>query len=209
AHFADRGAAVDVNATDFARTQTHLSVRAFASQQHSRTTSRTCDLSALARQHLDAVNGLTHGNVADRQRVAGADGSILARNDRCTHFQTTRGDDVTTLAVGVAHQSDVGAAVRVVFQAFHLGRNTVLVATEVDNTVVLLVTTPTVTNRDVTVVVTAGGAGFLFQQGRVGSAFVQFAVNHFDHATTTRRRRLDFYECHISSPLKSRVPDRP
>src|SRR5690606_33210647 len=100
------------------------------------------------------------------------------------------------------------AAVRVVFQTFYFRRNTVLVATEVDNTVMLLVTAATVTNRDVAVVVTASTAGFLFQQSRVSSAFVQFRVNHFDHATATWRRWFYFYQCHISSPQKSRVPDR-
>jgi hypothetical protein len=68
------------------------------------------------------------------------------------------------LAVGVAQQSDVRGTVRVVFDTLDLGRDTILVATEVDNTVVLLVTTADVTGGDVTVVVTASGLGLLFDQ---------------------------------------------
>src|SRR5690606_1209455 len=73
----------------------------------------------------------------------------------------------------------------------------VLVATEVNETIVLLMAAPTVTYRDVTIVVAAGTASFLFEQTGVRSALVQIRVHHLDHATATGRGRLDFYECHL------------
>src|SRR5690606_4777892 len=153
--FTDGGTALDVDATDFARTQTHLSVSAFASQQHRRRASRTRHLGALAGDHFDAVDRGTHRDVADRQRVAGADRGFDARDQRGAHFQAPRSDDVAPLAVGVAQRSDVRRTVGVVLEAFHLGRDAVFVATEINDAVVLLVTTATVTDRDVAVVVTA------------------------------------------------------
>src|SRR5690606_614710 len=100
ADFANGGAAVDVNAADFAGTQTHLGVHAFTGQQHGRCAGRTGQLRALARRHLDAVDRGADGNVANGQRVAGTDGSIFTRKQRSTDLEAARSDDVTTLAVG-------------------------------------------------------------------------------------------------------------
>ena len=55
-------------------------------------------------------------------------------------------------------------AVRIIFDALNLGGNAILVATEVDNAVVVLVTTALVTGGDVAVVVAAGVLDLLFQQ---------------------------------------------
>ncbi|MNZ74645.1 hypothetical protein D3C78_930980 [compost metagenome] len=195
--FTNGGAAFDVHTADFTRAQTHLSVDAFASQQDGGSAGRTDHLGTLAGQHFDAVNRRTHRDVADRQRVTSADRSIGARQQGSTHFQTTRSDDVTTFAVGVAQQCNVRRTVGVIFQTLDLCRDTVLVATEVDDTVVLLVTTATVADRDVTVVVTARTTGLLFQQRRVGLTLVQVRANNLHHATAASRSRLNFYEGHL------------
>src|SRR5690606_9259134 len=123
--FTDGGTALDVNATDFARTQTHLSVHTFASQQHRRCTGRTRHLGALARDHFDAVDRGTHGDVTDRQRVARTDRGFDTRHQRGTDFQTARRNDVATLAIGVAQQSNVRRTVRIVFETFDLSGNAV------------------------------------------------------------------------------------
>src|SRR5690606_10801217 len=203
ADFANGGTAIDMNAADFTGAQANLSVGAFTCQQHGGCTGRTGQLRALARQHLDAVNGCTDRDVADGQRVAGADGSILTGHQRCTHFQATRSDDVATFAVGIAQQCDMRGAVGVVFQALNLGGNAVLVATEVHQTVVLLVTTATMAHGDVAVVVAAGTTLLLFEKRCIGLALVQVAGNHLDHATTTGRCRFDFYERHQFTSVKS------
>src|SRR5690606_34844735 len=153
AHFANGGAAIDVHAADFSGAQADLSVGAFASQQNSRSTCGTCDLRTLARQHLDAVNGCTDRDVADGQGVACTDGGVLTGHQRSADFQATGSDDVTTLAVGVAQQCQVSRTVGIVFKALDLGSDTVLVATEVDNTILLLVATATMAHGDVAVVV--------------------------------------------------------
>ena len=58
-------------------------------------------------------------------------------------------DDVAALAVGVAQQREVRAAVRVVLEALDLGRDAVLVAPEIDDAVVLLVAAALVARGDV------------------------------------------------------------
>src|SRR5690606_38285106 len=203
AHFANGGAAIDVHAADFTGAQADLSVGAFASQQNSRSTCGTCDLRTLARQHLDAVNGCTDRDVADGQGVACTDGGVLTGHQRSADFQATGSDDVTTLAVGVAQQCQVSRTVGIVFKALDLGSDTVLVATEVDNTILLLVATATMAHGDVAVVVTARAAGLLFQKAGVRCALVQIGGNHLDHAAATGRCRFDFYECHQFTSVKS------
>src|SRR5690606_9029945 len=124
ADFANRGAAIDVHATHFTRAQANLSIGTFAGEQYGGSTSRTSHLGALARQHLDAVDGCTHRDVADRQGIAGTDRSILSGHQRSADFQTTGSNDVTTFAVGIAQQCNMRSTVGVVFQALNLGRDT-------------------------------------------------------------------------------------
>src|SRR3546814_19792455 len=116
--------------------------------------------------------------VADRQRVAGADRGFDARDQRGAYCQAARRDDVATFAVGVAQQSDVRRTVGVVLKAFYLGRDAVLVATEIDDTVVLLVTAATMTDRDVAVVVPARATGRPFEQGSMRRAFVRVRADY-------------------------------
>src|SRR5690606_1691456 len=65
------------------------------------------------------------------------------------------------------------------------------------DTVVLLVTTATLPNRDVTVVVTAGTTSLLFEQRSVRRAFVQGRADNLDHATAACRGRFYFDEGHL------------
>ena len=66
-------------------------------------------------------------------------------------------------------------AVRIVFQAFDLGRDAVLVATEIDQAVVLLVTAAEMARGDVAVVVAAGVMRLAFNQRLDRPALVQIA----------------------------------
>src|SRR5579864_700958 len=196
AHFTNRRAALNVNAADFARTQTNLRVGTFTSQQHRRRASRTRHLRALARQHFDAVDRRTDRNVADRQRIACPDRSFRTRHQLLANRHTLRSDDVLALAVCVQNQRDVRATVRIVLKTFDLCRNAVLVATEIDDTVVMLMTTTFVTRGDVPIVVAAGGRGLRVEQRCERLALMQFLVDHLDHRAATRRSRLNFNDCH-------------
>src|SRR5574343_630035 len=97
--FTDGGAAVHVDLANLAGAHTHLGIHAFTGQQHGGSTSGTGQLSTFARLQLDAVDGGTHGDVADRQGVAHADGRLGAAQQGGTDFNATGGDDVAALAV--------------------------------------------------------------------------------------------------------------
>ena len=56
----------------------------------------------------------------------------------------------------------------------------------------LLMTTTTVANCDVAVVITARTTDFLFEQRGYGRAFMQGGGNHLKHAATTGRGWLNF-----------------
>ena len=142
------------------------------------------------------MNGGTDRNVAQRQSVANLDRGFLTAHDRVTDVQALRADDVATFAVGIQHERDVSGTVRIVFDAFNAGGNTVLVTQEVDNAIVTLGATTLVTARNVTVVVTAGAAILLFQQSCEGLALVQARSHHFDRMTAAGGRRLEFDESH-------------
>src|SRR5690606_19634289 len=200
--FAQGRAALGQNLAHFTGAQADGDVSTFASDQLNRCTCRTSELSALARLELDAVDGGTHRNVAQRQGVAGLDRRMGARDQLVTGTDALRRDDVATLTVGIFQQRDVGSTVRIVFHALDDGRNAILVAAEVDQTVVLLVTTANVASGDTAVVVTTAGLGLLFDQRSVRSALVQILVDHLDDKAATSRSRFAFNDCH-DAPLYS------
>src|SRR5690606_27844654 len=162
------------------------------------------DLRTLADLQFDAGDGRTHGDVADRQRVADAERRLGTRQQRGTHLDATRRDDVAALAVGVAQQRDVRRAVRVVLDALDLGRDAVLVAAEVDHAVVVLGTATLVTRGDVAVVVAARFLVLGFQQRRKACTLVQRFARDLHHAATAWRSRfhLDHSHDYAASPPK-------
>ena len=127
------------------------------------------------------MDGRTHRNVADRQRIASADRCLGTGHQRAADFQTTRGDDIAALTVGVAHQRDVRCAVRVVLNALDLGSNAVLVALEIDHAVVVLVTTALVAGGDTAIVVAASLLELRLQQRRIAFTLVQVVTRDLHH----------------------------
>src|SRR3546814_16252502 len=78
--------------------------------------------------------------MAQRQGIARLDRRVSARLQRIASLHATRRDDVATLAVEVAEQRDMSATIRIVFNALNLGGVAILVALEVDKTIVLILT---------------------------------------------------------------------
>src|SRR5690606_21460781 len=162
--FAQGRTALSQYYTHFAGAQTHGHVGAFTGYQLSRSTSGTRDLSTLARLQLDTMHGRTHRNIAQRQAIAGPARPVSTGKQPIARHHALGRNDVATLTVGILQQRDVRGTVRVIFDALNDGWNAILVATKVDQTVMLLVTTADVAGGDATVVVTTTGLGLLFQQ---------------------------------------------
>src|SRR5690606_18239444 len=140
-HFTQGGAAVGGHLAHFTGAQTQGDVLTFTGHQLDASAGAARHLGTLAGLHFDAVHGAAHGDVAQRQAVAGLDGGMDAAHQLVAHGNLGWCNDVTALAVSVLQQGDVGRAVRVVFQTLHDGGDAILVATEVDHAVFLLVAT--------------------------------------------------------------------
>ena len=148
------------------------------------------------------MNSRTNRDVTHRQGVARFDSSINTRLNLVTRFQAFRRQDITTFAVFVQNQRDVRGTVRIIFQTLNNSRNTIFVAFEVNQTIMLFMTTTDVTSGDAAIVVTATGFAQFFKQRGIRFALVQLRVNHFNNVATTRRCRFTFNNCHCSLLLR-------
>src|SRR5690606_36463154 len=182
----DGGAAVDGHLAHLARTQAERGVTLLAGNQLDASAGGTRQQGALARLHLDAVHGRTHRDVAQRQRVAGADRCVTPGDHLVPGLQALGRDDVAALAVDVAQQGDMGGAVGIVYDPFHARRDTFLVALEIDDAVVLLVATTDVAGDDPPVVVATAGLALLLEERSVRGALVQARGHHADRGTAAR-----------------------
>ena len=133
----------------FTRAHTHLGVHAFAGQQRRRRTSRAGDLRTCT--GLSSMQWMVEPrDVADRQRVA----TRIGASEPLTWWRPLQGcaeRSVATLAVGVAHQSDVGRTLGSLLDALNLAECRPC-CDEVHHAVVVFVTTAPVTGGDLTVV---------------------------------------------------------
>src|SRR5690554_1588031 len=153
-------------------------------------------ISLIAGLQFDRVDGATHRNVAQRQAVASLDRRVGTRHQLIASSHTLGRDDVATLAVGVLQQSNVSGTVRIVFDTLNGGGNAILVATKIDQTIVLLMTAPTMTRGDATIVVTSAGLALLLEQGRVRSTLVQVRANDLYDEAAASGSRFTFNNCH-------------
>ena len=141
-------------------------------------------------------------NVAQGKSITDFDRSFLTAHDFIAGFQAFRSDDVAAFAVLIEDESDVGGAVRIVFETFNNSGNTVFIALEVDDTVGLLVAAALMTNSDTAEIVTTGSAVLLFYEGCKRFAFVQFRVHNLNGVTTTGRCRFQFNQSHYFTSAK-------
>src|SRR5690606_25788363 len=178
-----------------------VGVDAFARGELRRGAGTAGDLAALARLQLDVVHHRTHRHVAQRHRIARLDRRIGAGAHFIAHRHAARGEDVATLAIGVLDQRDVRGAVRIVLERLDDAGDTVLVALEIDDAVLLARTTALVAGGYAAGVVARTGLALRHGQRSVRIALVQVRAVDLDDETRTRRRRLHFDQCHRCQSL--------
>src|SRR4051794_16381984 len=149
ADLADRGAAAHVDVADLAGGQTQLGVWAVLRHEAHRGSGGTRHLGAAARLQLDRVDDGTDRDVLQRQVVARLDVCAWTGFDDIALAQLVRRDDVALRAVHEMQERDARRAVRVVLDVRDLGVDAVFViALEVDDAVLALVTSTDVAGRD-------------------------------------------------------------
>src|SRR5690606_21211859 len=109
----------------------------------------------LARLQLDVVDHGAERDLAERQRVPGADITPGTAHHHVTLLQAPRVQNVPLLPVDVVDQRDIRRPVRVVLDLGDPAGDPELVALEVDDTVEPLGTAPTTASRDPPMVVSA------------------------------------------------------
>ncbi len=213
--FADGGLAFGAHLAHFTGAKTQGHVTTILCQNLYRGTGGAGQLATLARLHFHVVHSGTQRDVAQRQRVTGLDRRIFAGLDAVAGLEALGRQDVAALAVQVLDQGDVRGAVRIILDPLDHARDAFLVTTEVDATVLLLVTTAFMTGGDAAVVVTTATLALGFQQRRVRSPFVELRVDHLDDKAAARGSRLGFYNRHdsllpyLTLRPGSRCPDLP
>ena len=131
------------------------------------------------------MNRGTNRYCTNRQSVTGLDRCVLATDDRRASTNTLWCQYVATLTVGVLDQSNVRAAIGIVLKTLYNALNSVFVALEVNNAIVLLVTAALMANRNTSVVVAAALARLLFKKRCVWLAFVQLRRLNSDDETAS------------------------
>src|SRR3546814_8834871 len=86
--------------------------------------------------------------------------------------------------------------VGVVFDPLDARRDAFLVALEVDQAIVLLVTAANMTGGDPAVMVAATGVGLALDQRRMRAALVQIRGDHTHHGAAARRSGFECHQCH-------------
>ena len=148
----------------------------------------------------------TDRDVAQRQGITVLDRRIDARLQGVTSLHATGRDNIPTFTVRVQQKREVRAAVRIVFQALDLGRDPVLVALEVDDTIMLLVPATHVTRGDAAIVVATARLALLFGQRTYRSPLVEILGTDADDVTATRRSRFCLDDSHGSLPVPYSAP---
>ena len=100
--------------------------------------------------------------LASGSALPGLISASLPENDLIADLQAVRCDDVSLLAVFVLHECDESGTVRVVLEGEDRSSHVVLLALEVDHTVLLAVAAASVANGDSAVAVAAGS--FILQE---------------------------------------------
>ena len=153
-------------------------------------------LAAAAGAQLHVVDDRAGRDVAHRERIADADVRAVARLDHVADREAVRGEDVALLAVQVVQEGDAARAVGVVLDVGDLGRDAVLVPTEVHDAVLLLVPAAAVPRRLAPVDVAAAGLRLRCEQAALGPGAGELGEVRDRLEATARAGGLAGAECH-------------
>jgi len=168
-HFTNNRTTLDVHLAHLTGAQAESGIVTLAGHQLRRSAGTARNLRTLAPFHFDAVNRSTDRHATQGQAVTGLDGRFRTRHDLSAGGNALGCNDITTLTIGVQHQCDICTAIRIILQTLDTTGDTILVALEINNPIVLLVTTAFMTSGDTTLILTTSTTNL--RPGDVGFAF--------------------------------------
>ena len=145
------------------------------------------------------------GDVFERKRIADFDVACFAGNDGFADLKAVRSNDVTLFAVCIVQKSDVCGTVGIVFNGCNLCGDVVLVAFEVNNTILTLCAAAAMADGDPALVVATRVALEAFHKGTLGGRAGNLLVSGDGHEALTGSVGLNLSDCHCCSSLLSHV----
>jgi len=136
-----------------------------------------------------------------RQRITHQNIRVRAAHHLLPHLQPFRLKDVTLLAVGIGQQRNPRRAVGIVFNADHGGRNPGLVALEIDNPQLALMTAADEPHGHVAGIAAPAGPRLGLDQRLVRMPRRNVVVDDRRAVAQRLRRRSVCLDCHKNQPL--------
>ena len=143
-------------------------------------TCRANKLSTATKCKFNIVNCETYRNCVEWKCISNCWSCIFTRHDLLTNCKLLWSNNVTLFTISVCNQSNVCTAEWIVFDCLYCSRNTVLIASKVDFTILSLVTATLVTNGNTSALSTSSASlatrceAFF---GFVGCNFFAYQVN--------------------------------
>jgi hypothetical protein len=200
------GPAIYVNLAYFTRPQAQLPIVTFTRDELDGCAGAASQLGPFARFQLHAMNQASQWDVTQRQSVPWLDWGIDSGHYLGSRAYILGRDNVASLAIGIQDKGDIGAAIWIVFEPFHLSYNTVISPTKINHAIMPFMCTAAVAYGNTPVVVAPMGLGLLFEQRRIRFAPVQLRTNHLGHTAAARRRWSDFDYGHRTISLNQETP---
>ncbi len=172
-NFSDDRLAVRMNLSHLPGPKPNRYIDPFLSHELGTATCTANHLRALTRFHLDAVNLGSNGDVPHRHAVARLYRCRIVGDHLVTNRQAFRCDDVPTFAIQIFDQNEIGGPIRIVFQTLDDTRDSDFIPFEIDNPVLLLVTTANMSCGNPTLVISSTVLVLFFDQPAIGLTLVQ------------------------------------
>src|SRR5208283_4246161 len=202
ANLANGSLALNRDQAHLARRHAKCGVLSFTGDELSARTCRTGQLAAFARPHLYIVYDGAKRQVGEFEAIARFYVGFRAGHDLIPNLESNRGKNVAFFPVGIKEQSNMRRAVGIVLNSRYPGRNTFLIALEVDHAVSPLVAASALPCRNAACVVAAAGFAQRFDQALLRPVGRYFLEGGICLKPTAGRCRLHFPDCHFtfSSP---------
>jgi hypothetical protein len=155
AHLTDGGITILEDEPHLTGREFNVGVLTFLGHQ---LTGRPCapnNLAALSHFQFDIVNQCACGDVTERESVARFNVCGWTCDHRVSHLEFVRSKDVTSLAVRIVKEGDPTRAVWIILNGGHLGLDLSFVPLEIDDSILPLVTSPSMPSGDSSVSVSS------------------------------------------------------